>query len=909
MHFGDMLSTLLIGPLKLLFEVIFSMVNRLNNPGLSIVALSLAMNLLVLPLYRRADAIQDEARETEERLSHWVKHIRRTFHGDQRFMILQTYYRQNHYSPMNALRGALPLVLEVPFFIAAYQFLSNLEILQNRPFGPIANLGAPDAMVTLFGLSINVLPILMTVINLISSAIYTKGAPLKSRIQLYVMALIFLVLLYDSPSGLTMYWTLNNLFSLVKNLVVKSEITKKAMRVLCGIAGAGALVFALLKANSFKVRVLGIVLALVLQLPWLVHWMKQRGAFRKAAFLEKDPHPGMFFLGAALMALRTGLLIPSSVVFSSPAEFMSPDLLLNPVWYVVSAFLYACGTFIIWMGVFYLLGSREMKKIMELLVFVVAGCMIVNYMALKPNLGTMNSVLQYDVVPVFTMQQKLLNLGLLTVVGAVLAFVMIRKEVLVRAVSLAGAVAMAVMGTLNLVRAQPETAESMRVLQQSHDNTLEIPLSRTEKNVVVMMLDRAVSSFLPVIFEEKPELKAKYDGFVYYPNTVSHGAHTNFGSPGLFGGYEYTPRALNAMPDRLLKDKQNEALLLMPTIFSSNNYTVTAVDLPYCGNYIWLPDYSIFSDLPDTHCFIAEGRYNPQNSAENEKVIRMRNFFCYAVCETLPQMIYGPMYNVGMYNQAVVLPGAQVVENMSKAKGVSNLFLNAYHVMTNLSNFTEVTDTGKGTFLMMVNMLPHRNTLLSEPDYVPADYIDNTEYDLAHADRFDAAVPKLKQTTADQMTHYDANMSTIMLVADWLDTLREMGVYDNTRIIFVADHGMDVRMADSLILPDGEDIMAYNPLLLVKDFGASGEIRTDNTFMTNADVPTLAMADLIRDPVNPFTEKPIDGNVSKQEKQYITMSHDWDTDYNNGNVFFPATWYTVQDNALDVNNWESAGVQ
>ena len=258
---------------------------------------------------------------------------------------------------------------------------------------------------------------------------------------------------------------------------------------------------------------------------------------------------------------------------------------------------------------------------------------------------------------------------------------------------------------------------------------------------------------------------------------------------------------------------------------------------------------------------------------------------------------------------ANVLPGAQVVENMSKAKGVSNLFLNAYHVMTNLSNFTEVTDTGKGTFLMMVNMLPHRNTLLSEPDYVPADYIDNTEYDREHADRFDAATPKLTQTTADQMTHYDANMCTIMLVADWLDTLREMGVYDNTRIIFVADHGMDVRMADSLILPDGEDIMAYNPLLLVKDFGASGEIRTDNTFMTNADVPTLAMADLIRDPVNPFTEKPIDGNVSKQEKQYITMSHDWDTDYNNGNVFFPATWYTVQDNALDVNNWENAGVQ
>ena len=271
MNFGSMLSTLLIGPLKLIFEVIFSMVNRLDNPGLSIVALSLCMNLLVLPLYRRADAIQDEAREAEERLSPGVRHIRSTFHGDQRFMILQTYYRQNHYSPMHALRGALPLLLEIPFFIAAYQFLSSLALLQKRPFGPIPDLGAPDGMLTLFGLSINVLPILMTVINLISSSIYTKGAPLKSKIQLYVMALVFLIFLYDSPAGLTMYWTLNNLFSLIKNLVVRNESTKRAMRIMCGAVGFGVLVLTCLKVHSFKLRILGIVLALVLQLPWLFH--------------------------------------------------------------------------------------------------------------------------------------------------------------------------------------------------------------------------------------------------------------------------------------------------------------------------------------------------------------------------------------------------------------------------------------------------------------------------------------------------------------------------------------------------------------------------------------------------------------------------------------------------------------
>ena len=75
------------------------------------------------------------------------------------------------------------------------------------PFGPIADLGAPDGLLTIDGLTLHALPILMTAVNFISSAIYTKGFPLKDKLQLYLMALLFLVLLYDSPSGLVLYWT------------------------------------------------------------------------------------------------------------------------------------------------------------------------------------------------------------------------------------------------------------------------------------------------------------------------------------------------------------------------------------------------------------------------------------------------------------------------------------------------------------------------------------------------------------------------------------------------------------------------------------------------------------------------------------------------------------------------------
>ena len=167
------LETLLIGPLKLVFEIIFTLANKfIGHPGLAIIVLSLIMNILVLPLYRRADAMQEEARDTEARLHDGVAHIKKTFSGDERMMILQTYYRQNNYKPTSALNGSVSLLLEIPFFMAAYQFLSNLEILNGVSLGPIADLGAPDGLLVIGGIVINILPVLMTLVNVISSALY-----------------------------------------------------------------------------------------------------------------------------------------------------------------------------------------------------------------------------------------------------------------------------------------------------------------------------------------------------------------------------------------------------------------------------------------------------------------------------------------------------------------------------------------------------------------------------------------------------------------------------------------------------------------------------------------------------------------------------------------------------------------
>ena len=206
MSFGSIVYTFFIKPLQLLFELIFSIANRLTaNPGVSIIFLSLAVNVLVFPLYRRADEMQHEERNLEKKLKPMVDHIKNTFTDDERFMMLQAYYRQNNYKPINALKGSLSLLLEIPFFIAAYNFLSGLQLLKGTHFGPIPDLGAPDALISFQGIVINALPVLMTIINIISASIYMKGFPLRNKIQTYGMAVIFLIFLYNSPSGLVFY--------------------------------------------------------------------------------------------------------------------------------------------------------------------------------------------------------------------------------------------------------------------------------------------------------------------------------------------------------------------------------------------------------------------------------------------------------------------------------------------------------------------------------------------------------------------------------------------------------------------------------------------------------------------------------------------------------------------------------
>lgn len=876
MSFGDILYQLILSPLTLIFEAVYAAAFRLlHSYGAAIIPLSLVVNLLLLPFYNRADAIQAEEKARETEMEPFVSHIKKTFKGDERYMMLQAYYREKNYKPIYALRSSIALILEVPFFIAAYRFLSNLSALRGTSFLILKDLGQPDALISIGGISINALPILMTVINIISSEIYTKGAKFKDKITLHGMAIIFLVLLYRSPSGLVLYWTLNNIFSLVKNIVTSGK-----------------------------------------------HASKEKAA----PIPEKERADSRLFLyGVGFLSIFLGALIPSLVISSSTSEFVLMTNVHSPVRYIIFSLLTAIGAFVIWGGLFYYLAGNKNRKRTLVAVWSLAAVGIADFLLFGKSESILSSDLQFDTGLSHDFNTAMINLLLVLVIVCIVVFVFLRKESIVRFLAPILLVVGILISGYNVYQISKDMTDIRKVLNNSTTELPEIEFSTNGQNVVVIMVDRAVSAYIPYIFQERPELKEQFSGFTYYPNTLSYGMRTVIAAPALFGGYDYTPYAINQRSNESLQQKHDEALLTMPVLFSEAGYDVTVFDPPFAG-YSAIPDLSIYDEYPNIQAYNTElGLFRDSGESDEELMSTWkRNFFCYSIMKASPLLLQSYIYTDGTYfstgssNSEISLETLEEGHyNISSA--YMNLFNDSYSALGALPSLTTVDDSSNNHFFLIQNGTAHNTMPLQEPEYVPQYEVNNTEYDQTHTDRFtyDGVTMEMETNTRYKLTHYQCNMAAWLQLGKWMDYLKETDVYDQTRIIIVSDHGWPLEHFEDMLFLDGansnaeynsEDAMAYNPVLFYKDFNATGEIQTDNTFMTNADTPYLAMNGLIEDPINPFTQNPVFRQEEKDGKQYIMYTDNWDLTNDSGNLFTDTTWYSlIGKNFFDMDGWQYEG--
>ena len=908
---GQLLYCLVIKPVYLILEVIFSVSYRITqSPGLSLIFVSLAVSILTMPLYRRADAIQEKERNKKRQMEKWVSHIQKHFKGDERVMMLNTYYRQQNYKPVYALRSSLSLLLQIPFFIAAYRYLSGLLALRGASFLWIRDLGAPDQLFTIGSFSVNLMPILMTLVNILSGMIYAKDYPLKEKLQLYGIALVFLVLLYKSPSGLVFYWTMNNVFSLIKNIYKKYIRLPRGINIFLIPAAVCLSMLILLltgRVNTVQRRVLGLLVIAASFFPLITAlWRsqmkesgKKRAKHRRMSPGVRKNITGIFVLSGVLLTLLAGILIPSGVIGVSPAEFVNLHDYHSPLYFVSLTTAVAAGFFLLWGGVLYYLASPDKRRIYSAAFWSASVIALTNYLFFGKKLGTVSTSLVFDTYPVFSPIEIVLNICVFLALLFTAVFVWKKRKSLVIRICSFLILAVTAICTVNAMKIHAESTDLKEMAESldTSDSAIQpvIHLSKGGKNVIVFMLDRAISGYVPLIFEEDPALKDAFSGFVYYPNTISYGLATNYGAPALFGGYEYTPLEMNSRSDELLADKHDEALKVMPALFWENGYDVTVCDPPYAG-YNWHPDLSIYSQYEGMHTYNLEGLYtsfSDEDFAAFTNQQQNRNFFFYSLMRMLPVPLQTTVYDSGNYFSTAT------------NHAVNDTFLDWYSIIDHLTELTFISDDDTNTFYMSNNKTAHDVMMLERPEYIPAVYLSSTERNTVEENITDGVTVVIRGDDETEQAHYDCNMAAYREIAKWIEYLKENNVYDNTRLMIVADHGYRLGQYYGIDQWEDNDIECLNPVLLVKDFNADEDFHADWTFMTNADVPALAVENLIKNPENPFTGKAINSD-EKDKEQYVLTDWLWDIEKNNGTTFAPDStghWYAVKDNLFDISNW------
>ncbi|WXT99932.1 MAG: Membrane protein insertase YidC [Catillopecten margaritatus gill symbiont] len=210
----DLLFYIFIYPIEWLMQSILSgFYSLFGNYGISIIFLSIVINILILPLYYLAEFFKTQHQIHLSQLQPKIDFIKNNYQGQEQHSYLNALYKVYNYSPISSVKASLGLLLQIPFFFAAFHLLGNYTAFEGVSFGFITDLNQPDNL--LFGQ--NLLPILMTLVNLFSAYFYAKNMSKSDTYQLWGLAGIFLVLLYFESAALLLYWTINNLFSLGKN--------------------------------------------------------------------------------------------------------------------------------------------------------------------------------------------------------------------------------------------------------------------------------------------------------------------------------------------------------------------------------------------------------------------------------------------------------------------------------------------------------------------------------------------------------------------------------------------------------------------------------------------------------------------------------------------------------------------
>ena len=201
-----------------------------GNFGWSLVIFSIITKVILMPLTIKST----ESMKKLQALNPQITELREKYKDkpDVLNKKIMEMYKKNKVNPAS---GCLPLLLQMPFFFALYSALINSIDLWQAPFVFwIKDLSLPDTVFNLRDLGIdyyfnfNILPIVMTGTTYLQQKMSTGDAVgQQQKMMLMLMPLIFIVIFWNMPSGLVLYWIMQNVLQILHQLYVNKKGQKE----------------------------------------------------------------------------------------------------------------------------------------------------------------------------------------------------------------------------------------------------------------------------------------------------------------------------------------------------------------------------------------------------------------------------------------------------------------------------------------------------------------------------------------------------------------------------------------------------------------------------------------------------------------------------------------------------------
>lgn len=205
---------------KLLLAFMYAIHAVVPSWGWSIVIMTICIKLIFWPLTAKASRSQKRMSKIQGPMAE----LKEKYKDNPQKMQQETLklFREHQVNPV---AGCLPMLIQMPIFLGLFYMLRTASELRHEPFLWVSDLSMPDTVFEVAGFPVNILPLIMgftMFLQMSMMPVSPTADPMQQKIFKF-LPFVFLIFLYNFSSGLVLYWTVQNILTIVQQKIINSR--------------------------------------------------------------------------------------------------------------------------------------------------------------------------------------------------------------------------------------------------------------------------------------------------------------------------------------------------------------------------------------------------------------------------------------------------------------------------------------------------------------------------------------------------------------------------------------------------------------------------------------------------------------------------------------------------------------